>query len=62
MGFFAELRRRHVLRAAALYGAVGWLPPTLNGLRDDPRFKTQMKRIRHDLARQRVEVESLRKG
>jgi TolB-like protein/Tfp pilus assembly protein PilF len=25
MGFFAELRRRHVLRAAALYGAVAWL-------------------------------------
>jgi TolB-like protein/Flp pilus assembly protein TadD len=25
MGFYAELRRRHVLRAAALYGAVAWL-------------------------------------
>ena len=36
--------------------------PTLDGLRDDPRFKTQMKRIKDDLARQRVAAEAWRKG
>jgi len=35
--------------------------PTLDSLRDDPRFKTQMKRIRDDLARQRVAAEAWRK-
>ena len=32
--------------------------PTLDPLRDDPRFKTQMKRIRDDLARQRLTAEA----
>ncbi len=36
--------------------------PTLDLLRDDPRFKAQMKRIKDDLARQRVAAEAWRKG
>jgi hypothetical protein len=36
--------------------------PTLDALRDDPRFKAQMTRIRDDLARQRVEADAWRKG
>ena len=35
--------------------------PTLDSSRNDPRFKTQMKRIRDDLARQRVAAEAWRK-
>lgn len=34
----------------------------LDGLRDDPRFKTQMRRIHDDLARQRVAAEAWRKA
>ena len=36
--------------------------PTYDALRDDPRFEAQMKRIRGDLARQRVVAEAARKG
>jgi len=36
--------------------------PTLDPLRDDPRFKTQMKRIRDDLARQRLTAEAWRQA
>jgi hypothetical protein len=34
--------------------------PTFDSLRDDPRFKVQMKRIKDDLARQRVAAEAWR--
>ena len=34
--------------------------PTYDVLRDDPRFKTQTKRIKQDLARQRVAAEAWR--
>jgi tetratricopeptide (TPR) repeat protein len=36
--------------------------PTYDALRDDPHFEAQMKRIRDDLARQRVVAEAARKG
>lgn len=60
MSLFAELRRRNVLRAGALYVAGAWalaqgvaqlLParlrfdPTLEGLREDPRFAALVRQM-----------------